>query len=310
MRHIFIQGKALVLLIALSAVAATGITAEKPILLGILEDVPGKYQGMPNSRYVRVAFQKSGETWKAFPSGCSDGPTCLKHLPSLYPTEVSWTIAFDGKNVGHLTTHAPAEFDFYSDVGSETITSSGAIPTVGKRSQEYAGFLYGSVYRPLVAVSQPYFNDPDNWKPLKLRPDVQASLRRQFRNLFPNVENCASPEENIGRPWQYRDPDIFIDRAYSSHTGWRLASLRLGDYRCDGPSETPSHDPFSSQWFVVDARGHIDFLAQGLRLVDAGDYDNDGNSELLFAIEGYDLGGYELFYDDFKMHSKFQFSYH
>jgi hypothetical protein len=45
-------------------------------------------------------------------------------------------------------------------------------------------------------------------------------------------------------------------------------------------------------------------------LVDAGDYDNDGRSELVFSIDDYDLGGYRLFYDHFKKESVFEFSYH
>ena len=45
-------------------------------------------------------------------------------------------------------------------------------------------------------------------------------------------------------------------------------------------------------------------------LVDAGDYDNDGKSEVLFSIAGYDRGGYELFYDDFQKHASFEFGYH
>jgi hypothetical protein len=45
-------------------------------------------------------------------------------------------------------------------------------------------------------------------------------------------------------------------------------------------------------------------------LVDAGDYDGDGKSEVLFAVDGYDLGGYRLFYRDFSRSSEFLFSYH
>jgi len=45
-------------------------------------------------------------------------------------------------------------------------------------------------------------------------------------------------------------------------------------------------------------------------LVDAGDYDNDGKSEIVFSISRYNRGGYELFYDDFKGHTVFEFSYH
>jgi hypothetical protein len=45
-------------------------------------------------------------------------------------------------------------------------------------------------------------------------------------------------------------------------------------------------------------------------LVDAGDYDNDGKSELVFSIDRYNRGGYELFYDDFKKRTIFEFGYH
>ena len=45
-------------------------------------------------------------------------------------------------------------------------------------------------------------------------------------------------------------------------------------------------------------------------LVDAGDYDNDGSSELIFSIDDYDLGGYKIFYDKFEKHTAFEFGYH
>lgn len=47
-----------------------------------------------------------------------------------------------------------------------------------------------------------------------------------------------------------------------------------------------------------------------MSLVDAGDYDNDGKSEVVFSIAGDNLGGYVLFYDDFTKHATFEFSYH
>jgi hypothetical protein len=67
---------------------------------------------------------------------------------------------------------------------------------------------------------------------------------------------------------------------------------------------------FISQWFAATPRGEPIFPGQGMWLVDAGDYDNDGRSELVFAIDRANEGGYELFYDDFKKHAVFQFYYH
>jgi hypothetical protein len=289
--------------------APSAAESSKSILLGVLEDVPGKYEGQPNSRHVRVVFKKDGEDWQPFPAKCHD-QACLKALPSDFPSQVNWTIAFDGRTLGQAVTHVPKAYDFYMDAGLQDITSEGPIPTIGQKSEEYGGFLFAAVLRPLVATSQPYFKDPDAWKPAHLSADVVASLRQQFRNQFSKVTNCANPNENIARPWRYRDQDIETHKAYSSNKNWIIAPLSLRGYRCDGPQDGPSQDAFSSQWFVIDPENHIELLGRDMWLVDAGDYDNDGKSELIFAIAGYNKGGYELFYDDFKKRVEFEFSYH
>jgi hypothetical protein len=276
-------------------------------LLGVLEDVPGRYTNQPNFRAVRVLFQKNGNAWQPFHSDCRDA-ACLKATAAQYPREVAWTIAFDGKNLGKITTHGPLEFKLYADVGLEEITSAGSVPSVGKRSQNYAGFAGGEAYRPLVAVSQPNYTDPEVWKPVKLPDEMTASLRQQFRKKFPNVSNCVKPDKGIRAAWLYRDEDIAIGKAYGSRKKWFVAELRLEGWRCDGP--TDESGPFETQWYFVDPAGTIRFLDSGMWLVDAGDYDNDGKSELVFAINRYDVGGYELFYDEFTKHAVFEFSYH
>jgi hypothetical protein len=47
-----------------------------------------------------------------------------------------------------------------------------------------------------------------------------------------------------------------------------------------------------------------------MALIDAGDYDGDGKSELVFALSGYNYGGYQIFYDGLKKSATFDFSYH
>ena len=292
-------------LLTLISVSTVANPPKQMMVLGVLEDIPGKYQGESDSRRVRVLFQKTGDDWKAFPSECAT-QDCLKTIGSEYPPEMTWTIAFDGKNLGQITSRTPTAYGFYSDVGLQDITSAGPIPTVGKKSAEVGGFLGVPVVRPLVANSEPYFKDPEAWKPTRLTTARVAALQQEFRKKFPNVTNCANPYENIQRPWQYRDQDIQLSKAYSSNKNWSLAPLRLDGWRCDG--ETGG--AFIGQWFVINPEGHVSFLGQGMWLVDAGDYDNDGKSEIMFAIGGYNRDGYELFYDDFKKHVAFEFSYH
>jgi hypothetical protein len=87
-------------------------------------------------------------------------------------------------------------------------------------------------------------------------------LRKQFRQNFPKVSNCANADENIEKPWSYQDSDLGIK----------------------------SLD--KARW-----------------LVDAGDDDHDGRSELRFSIDDYDRGGNRLFYDHFEKRAVSEFSY-
>lgn len=128
--------------------------------LGVLEEVPGVYAGEPSHRAVRVIFEKNRNAWKALPSECPD-QKCLSSIASSYPREVKWVVTFDGRKIGEITGRTPADFNFYSHVGLQEISGSGAVPTIGQRSAEFGGFLDTAVYRPLVTNSQPYFTDPE-----------------------------------------------------------------------------------------------------------------------------------------------------
>lgn len=220
---------------------------------------------------------------------------------------MTWTVTIDGRNLGRITGKTPKEFKFYSHVGLQEIRS-GSIPTVGEKSPQYGGFTDQSVYRPLVTNSQPYFNDPDSWKPFELTAELLGVLKETFRQRFPKLCKTNDADETKLLPFAYRDRDIKSIKAYSSKSGWTLARLHLeGAIDCgDVEAGFEIDDP----WFVVDSRKAVAYLDQGMWLVDAGDYDHDGKSELVFAINRYNVGGYELFYDDFKKRVKFEFSYH
>jgi len=285
---------------------AAFLSAQAPSsYLGVLEDHPGHFTGDPHYRGVRAVFQKLGFEWEALPSGCAE-PDCWKMLGSKYPREVTWTISFDGRGLGQITAQTPEEFRFYSDVGLQRITSSGPIPTIGKRDGNFSGWLGDRVFRPLIASSPSFQRDPDSWKPSRPASSVIAALRSKFREKFPKVDNCTKKDSETSEIWQYRDADIKPVKAYSSKPNWSVVHMQLEPYLCDGPPE----DAFYGQWFVVAPGGEIRFLDQGMSLVDAGDYDNDGKSELVFSKGGYNQDGYVLFYEDFKKRVQFEFSYH
>lgn len=287
----------------LAMVSQAQAQQRRRILLGVLEDHPGDYYGQPYYRAVRVVFEKVGTEWRAFPSDCPN-PDCLKTISSRYPSKVTWTVGLHGKILGTVTGRTYREFHSYSELGLQKITSSEPVPTIGKRSDDFAGFTGVPVYRPLVANSQPYFNDPQDWRRTDFSPKLVASLRRRFREKFPHVENCRNPD-SPPRPWSYGDKNIAVS-GYASRDGWRLAQLQLGPARCD----YSNYPEFDGWWDVLPPNGASRFIGSGLVFVDSGDWDNDGDSAVLFQVVGENLGGYELFYDHFRKHVSFTFNYH
>jgi hypothetical protein len=295
--------------LAWAAVAEQGVllSGQQPgVILGVLEDHPGLRAGAPNFWRVRALFERQGGEWKALPNPCTDLP-CLKALPRLYPKEVRWTIAFDGRNLGQVTARTLSEFLDPDSVGAEQITSSGPVPTVGKRSLSNAGFYYSPTYRSLVAVSKPNFKDPDVWKPSHIPEERINALRRRFRAQFPRVSNCKDPVENVEKPWRYHDEDIKLGKTYSSRQNWSIADLHLAGWNCDETQRDGS--PFLAQWYTIDPAGEIGFLGAQMWLLDAGDYDGDGKSELLFMVGGFEKDAFRLFYQDFTKSVEFSF-YH
>jgi hypothetical protein len=291
--------------IALGLSSAALSQTQQPLLLGILEDTPGHYADAPPYRDVRVVFRRGGDRWEAFPGSCSE-EDCLKAIAAKFPAQVNWTIAFDGRALGQVTARTPPAFDFYSNIGQQQIIGNTPPPTIGKRSAEFGGFLGQAVYRPLIAVSQPNYRDPDGWKPAPLPQELLLATQQAFRQKFSKVENCTKKNSDKSVAWSYPTANIQLQKAYASNRNGFLVELSLSGNLCDGPPD----DAFAVQWFVITAQREVRWLGSDMWLVDAGDYDNDGRSELVFSINGYNRGGYKLFYDDFRHTAVFEFSYH
>jgi len=281
--------------------------AQVNVILGVLEDTPGDAFGQPNVRDVRVIFKKIGDRWQPYQADCRD-QECLGKAPAGFPQEVTWTIAFDGRNLGQITSRAPGKFTMYSRIGQQVITSKMPVPTVGKEAVEFGGFLDARVYRPLIAVSQPNFRDPDVWKPVVLNsPAAITGLHKAFRTTFPKLCSIPQNETDTPPPFDYHEEDIKLVKSYASKSGWDLAEMHIDAMLCD---DTEAGFGLYDSWFAVDPAGSAHYLGSGMWLVDAGDYDSDGKSELVFSINSDNRGGYRIYYDDFKKSAEFEFSYH
>ena len=276
------------------------------LMVGALEEHTSPTEGQPSAFKVRVLFANDGTGWKSLDPKCSDMP-CLQQAPSQFPVEVNWTLAQAGAARGNVTGIVEVEWPLYADVGTQYLSEETPAPKVGEPSLDFAGDDGKPVQRPLIAVSAPNFADPEGWTPADLTPEALAAARAEFRAHFAVVQNCTSPEENTPRPITYTEQDVGMFAGWTSAKGWSLISAVLDGYKCDGPMSDTAYSP---QTYAISPEGKAIHLGEGLDLLDAGDYDKDGKSELVFHVSRYNQGGYELRYNDFTGHAPFVYSFH
>lgn len=78
------------------------------------------------------------------------------------------------------------------------------------------------------------------------------------------------------------DPVTYADK------GWKVVTAHLGGYRCEEAA-------YASNAFAISPDDKAQSLWEGLRMVDAGDFDGDGKSERVFAIQMGNTGGTSCF---------------
>ena len=280
----------------------------KPIavMIGVVEDRPGATAAEQARFIVRALFQKDKAGWRSLEPDCTN-MSCLASAPADFPASVDWTVVHHGQVRGSVRATTPAAWQLYADVGSQEIDAGVTPPVVGERSMEFAGNNGVPIYRPLLAVSATVGTDADSWAEGKVSPKAAAAIRVAFRGLFANVSNCATPGGSEARPVSYQDSDIVVSSGSAATTGWIVATAKLADYRCDGPFDDTA---FAPQTFAVSPEGDARYLGEGLQLLDAGDFDGDGKSEVVFMITNANRGGYDLRYNDFAGQAVFAFNYH
>jgi hypothetical protein len=168
----------------------------------------------------------------------------------------------------------------------------------------------------LVVVSKPNFTDPERWKRTKLPDDLVQSIRKVFRDTFHHVRQCDSSGEPLGRDSRVLDSEIGVLKAYGSNKGSFLVETQLTKHRCVFNKDGDNLQLLEGdQWYYVTPTAVVTFLARDWELVDAGDYDGDGKSEVIFYVAeseddaAVEKEGYILFYDDFQHSVRFTWNW-
>jgi hypothetical protein len=253
--------------------------------------------GVASQRVVRPAFERTSSGWK-------------EASFSSLPNRMKWTIASDGRNLGQLESQANPDEGLTSF--QTILTSASGVPNVGSASQEFAGLMAlgpTKIRRPLVVVSKPYFKDPDGWKRAAKVTDAIAELvRKAFRREYPHVDRCKD-EEIVQRNWKFPDSALAFPVAYTSNKHSFLIEASLNAGVC-GFVDDPN-DPLASPWFFVAPDGTVRRIGSSMSLLDAGDYDNDGKSELVFFLSlGENTDAFVLYDANLREQESLTWHYH
>ena len=257
---------------------------------------------------VRVLFRYANHEWApsvADPSSVGGLAAAQAALSAVK----SWTVVSDGKALGSLSSHAwPGGYTHDIDVGIQAISDGARIPRMGARADEYAALDTGPLRRPLVLVARPSYKDVDQWT-RKQKTSVPGAVIDSL-----NSEELRDPYGEQWAPKRASSANVEMVSEYVSKNARRILTVR---YRSEALKSDPEG---SSPWkcanftFLAVAGKPLRFLGPGMTLIDAGDYDGDGESEILFRNKGTDGDGneygYTLFYGHLEKTCAFSMTYH
>jgi hypothetical protein len=242
----------------------------------------------------------------------------------------TWTMAFDGKDLGKITVEK-----------SKIRLSDASKELIQKYSKKSFGFSFlgKEERRPFVLITENFLKDPDSWKPLNstdLDGKIKTKLFTEYLKIY-NNDSCivdqktASTQQikkmnaqvQISTPqdgyfnvtFQYSDKDIVIRNSYSSKDSYVL-NLSMKDPfngKCSFDLTQVCSTFFVAKnqaQSIINLTSEVTNGCRELLVVDAGDYNNDGTSEILFKDYDYNWDGYLLFDPKTKAKIKAGSGYH
>jgi hypothetical protein len=281
-----------------SAVAAGPDRESNRVLIGVMEEFAFKPGSDCLRPQLRFGIQRSSGGWVGLPDGVDAQPTEFpehdekkypeggRRLRQMLPKSIDATVCFDGTVRGRVSGELP---DLWGPRarGSYLFAKGQELPWVGGRHEEFTGWQRAPVHHPLVATTGSRCTDPDRWKPAPLD-------RKELEALVPQI--CGALDRAHELNWVCNADGFSLKKAYRSRSGERLLLVNHWD---------------GEIWSVLhfSASGDMVFLGRNFTLIDAGDYDGDGKSELLFMREAGPMDGLVLYYESFRKHVEFTWTW-
>ncbi|WP_243288486.1 hypothetical protein [Geothrix terrae] len=276
------------------------LVAGNPSVLGVLETPQCKEQ---SGIRVRALFAKSGKNWISLDNDQAGRRFLI--------TKMEWIVIYEGKKLGSIETTDPGfstEYPWtYSRDRVLNPISSHSFSSVKNKGKRFHGWCSIPEDRPLIVLSEGSAIDPSKWTRSTLSMKNKERLFGVFKKVAGRAFFCPKdPETSV--PFQYTLKSIEVLDCLKDKDGRQLVTLRLRPIKesetCDGPPDTA----WDQHTFLL-SEGAT-YLGAGLELVGSGDFDGDGQSELLFWHSGYNEDGYLLFSSGLIQKAKYFWGYH
>lgn len=283
-----------------------------PIYLGFLERDGGKptelSADMPPFPRVRVAFQSQDRKWTVVHGEATDSDE-LDASPNWYPSPLYWSVTSDGKRLGELTSTRPSSTNFYGAIALQIIKSSSlpASTMAGTKAEPEEVWPGMTPFRPLVLVTGSSWRDPEGWKRTaseRALAPIDDQLRKMFHAGVP-VTSGEGGETEI-TAFECGAHSLKVARAYRSSDGREILTIDLSG--CTPPKDADFEH--SITYTVLRDAGRAIALGSDLWLIDAGDFDGDGESEVIFGRSLHNHDSYVLYSRRFREHCEFSWGYH
>ena len=267
--------------------------------------------GDPEVTVARIAFRRGERAWEAYDDNsydhqASEGPRTTATPPRMRTT---WSACFDGRRLGTVATVPAPDMNAIALAGVHQLAPGQRAPFTHGKSKAFSGWMHMEVHHPIVLSTADSCDDPEHWKRAVWPPDLLTRVFPQLRKAVAGISGCDKNGAAAG-PYEFGPEDVVLGDAYLSNRGDRIVTASIRQKKevvgtCDMLDE-----PWSPQTFAVLAGGTVRYLGSSMQVLDAGDYDGDGHSEVLFQFAGYDYDGYTLFWNDFKDKVTYGWIYH
>lgn len=270
------------------------------------------YIGFWEKDGVRKAFEYKDGKWQSSLLKV-DNSEELSKAASKYASPSEWTLFFDGKTYGNISTKPFGAYATYKENGLQKIVSKEPQLNFRKIDKKFSDWN-GENIRPVLASNSENLSDPDQWKPSSsktIRPSILKDLKKHMKG---KVYFCKS-EDCEGTPLSrdLKDTEISLSASYKDIKGNELNAVVLKfspkDYAyCEIEGDgCRGEGPF---WYLGKPSAEPQFLTSAAALVDTADLNHDGSSELVFWIDEYNSNGYELIDGKSLAKQRSSWSYH